>query len=93
MSSDQGAMVNMSLSELIWEVPAFVVGNRLRTVQVTDSKSLYDCISAENPRVEDRRHIQHSAGLTKVDRDLQERMVSAAAGSAQRHQVMGQKKI
>ena len=49
--------MNASLSELIWDVPAHRVGHRLRMIQITDAKSLFDCISRENPSLEDKRSL------------------------------------
>ncbi len=53
--ADRSGYANLFLSELLYLQPAHRVGNRLNWVQVTDAKSLYDAILAENPNLSDKR--------------------------------------
>ena len=55
--ADRGAFANMWLSEVLYNMPAHRVGQRLPSKQVTDAKSLYDAVIAENPRLTDRRSL------------------------------------
>ena len=50
-------MANYMLSELLYNEPAFKVGLRLSSLLVTDAKSLYDCVVAENPNLSDKRSL------------------------------------
>ncbi|CAE7942565.1 CML10, partial [Symbiodinium sp. KB8] len=52
--ADRAAFANMCLSELLYNEPAFKVGCKLNGRHVTDAKSLYDCVVAENPNVSDK---------------------------------------
>ena len=47
----------MCLSELLYDEPAFKTGCKLNGRHVTDAKSLYDCVVAENPNVADKRSL------------------------------------
>eukprot|EP00434_Breviolum_minutum_P010232 symbB.v1.2.009030.t1/scaffold568.1/size186168/6 len=53
--SDRASYINAFISELVHQVPAHRVGNRLSYLQCTDAKSLYDCIINESPSVADKR--------------------------------------
>ena len=53
----RAAFANMCLSELLYNEPAFKVGCKLNGRHVTDAKSLYDCVVAENPNVSDKRSL------------------------------------
>ena len=55
--ADRATFLNLSLSELLYNEPAFSVGSRLQNRHVTDAKSLYDCVVAENPNVSDKRSL------------------------------------
>ena len=55
--ADRAAMANYMLSELLYDEPAFKVGLRLSSLLVTDAKSLYDCVVAENPNLSDKRSL------------------------------------
>ena len=55
--ADRATFLNLSLSELLYNEPAFTVGSRLHNLHVTDAKSLYDCVVAENPNVSDKRSL------------------------------------
>ena len=55
--ADRAAFANMCLSELLYNEPAFKVGCKLNGRHVTDAKSLYDCVVAENPNVSDKRSL------------------------------------
>ena len=57
MSVDRSSCMNLALSELMQDTPSFRVSTPLRMIQITDCKSLYDCIAAENPNTEDKRTI------------------------------------
>ena len=56
-ATDRLAYVSYALGELMFGIPAHKVGHRLKTLLVTDCKSLYDCVAAENPNIEDRRSL------------------------------------
>ena len=55
--ADRAAMANYMLTELLYDEPAFKVGLRLSSLLVTDAKSLYDCVVAENPNLSDKRSL------------------------------------
>lgn len=59
MSVDRASFVNYLLSELLQNRPAFHISSTelLRSVQVTDCRSLYDVLVSENPRTEEKRTI------------------------------------
>ena len=58
-SVDRSVYQNYMLSELLQQKPAFQISteNLLRSLHVTDCKSLYDCISAMNPNTSEKRVI------------------------------------
>ena len=55
--SDRAAYVNMLLSQILFREPAHRIGCKLPYVQVTDAKSLYDCIVSPNPTTTDKRSL------------------------------------
>ena len=55
--ADRAAMANYMISELLYGEPAFRVGLRVHSLLVTDAKSLYDCVVAENPNLSDKRSL------------------------------------
>ena len=58
-SVDRSVYLNYMLSELIQQKPAFQISTTdlLRSIHVTDCKSLYDCISSMNPNTSEKRVI------------------------------------
>lgn len=56
-SVDRSSFCNLMLSEVLQRVLSFKITKPLRMLQVTDCKSLYDSLCAENPSVEDKRTI------------------------------------
>ena len=58
-SVDRSVYLNYMLSELLQRKPAFQISTEdlLRSLHVTDCKSLYDCISAMNPNTSEKRVI------------------------------------
>ena len=56
-SVDRSSFCNLMLSEILQQTPSFKISSPLRMIQVTDCKSLYDSIVAENPSVDDKRTI------------------------------------
>lgn len=56
-SVDRSSFCNLMISEILQRVQSFRITLPLRMLQVTDCKSLYDSIVAENPSVEDKRTI------------------------------------
>lgn len=57
MSVDRSSFVNLMLSEVLQRTPSFRITAPLRMLQVTDCKSLYDSLVAENPSVDDKRTV------------------------------------
>lgn len=59
MSVDRASFVNYLISELLLNRPAYHIASTdlLRSVQVTDCRSLYDVLVSENPRTEEKRTI------------------------------------
>ena len=55
--ADRAAMANYVISETLYNEPAFRVGLRVHSLLVTDAKSLYDCVVAENPNLSDKRSL------------------------------------
>ena len=53
--SDRASYINALISELVHQVPAHRVGNRLSYIHCTDAKALYDCIINESRSVADKR--------------------------------------
>lgn len=56
-ATDRIAYIVYALSELVFGIPAHKVGPRLKSLLVTDCKSLYDCVSSSNPSIEDKRSL------------------------------------
>lgn len=56
-SIDRAVFLNYMLSEIIHNKPSFQVPSLLRTIQVTDCRSLYDVLCSENPNTEEKRTI------------------------------------
>eukprot|EP00439_Symbiodinium_sp_Y106_P057908 s106_g8.t1 len=54
---DRATFANLCLSELFTGEPAFKVHPQFLNLQVTDAKSLYDTVIAENPSVSDKRSL------------------------------------
>ena len=57
MSIDRGSYLSLLVAEILQQIPSFKLDKPLSLRHVTDCKSLYDCICAENPNCEDRRTI------------------------------------
>ena len=55
--ADRATFTKLCISEMLYLEPAFKVGCRLNSLQVTDAKSLYDSIVAENPSLTDKRSL------------------------------------
>ncbi|CAL1138518.1 unnamed protein product [Cladocopium goreaui] len=53
--TDRACYINLVLTELLYQVPAWRGDMKLAMVQCTDAKSLYDCLVAQNPSVSDKR--------------------------------------
>ena len=53
--ADRAAFVNLFLTEVFYQKPAFEGHMRLSSLMCTDAKSLYDCLVAENPALTDKR--------------------------------------
>ena len=56
-SVDRSSFCNLMLSELLQRTPSFMITTPLRMLQITDCKSLYDSLVAENPSVDDKRTV------------------------------------
>ena len=55
--SDRAAFLNMMIAEVFYNEPAWKLGSKLDHIQVTDARSLYDCIIAPNPSLSDKRSL------------------------------------
>ena len=64
--ADRMAFANLSLSELLYGEPTHKVGCKLNHLQVTDAKSLYDCVVAENPSVSDERSLINIQSVQEI---------------------------
>eukprot|EP00435_Cladocopium_sp_Y103_P062262 s404_g23.t2 len=67
-SVDRSSFCNLLLSEILQRTPSFKISKPLRMLQVTDCKSLYDSIVAENPSVDDKRTIISVVHVEKSSR-------------------------
>lgn len=56
--------MNLATCELMPDTPSFRVSTPLRVIQITERKSLYDCIAAKNPNKED--HYRQSAAPSSM---------------------------
>ena len=65
-ATDRLAYVSYALGELMFGIPAHKVGHRLRTLLVTDCKSLYDCVAAENPNIQDKRSLVNIRSIQEL---------------------------
>ena len=45
------------IAEVFYNEPAWKLGSKLDHIQVTDARSLYDCIIAPNPSLSDKRSL------------------------------------
>eukprot|EP00438_Fugacium_kawagutii_P029741 Skav215795 [mRNA] locus=scaffold3885:36272:44804:+ [translate_table: standard] len=59
MSVDRSSFIAYLMTEILLNVPAFhlATSDLLRMIQVTDCRSLYDVLVAENPKTEEKRTI------------------------------------
>ena len=55
--ADRATFTNVCLSELLCGEAGNKTGSKLSNTQVTDAKSLYDCVVAENPNSSDKRSL------------------------------------
>ena len=55
--SDRAAFLNMLIAEVFYNQPAWKIGSRLDHIQVTDARSLYDCIIPPNLSLTDKRSL------------------------------------
>ena len=53
--ADRSAFLNLFLTELFYQKPAYRGHQKLNSMLCVDAKSLYDCLIAENPALSDRR--------------------------------------
>ena len=54
---DRGTYLNYFLTELLYDCQAKYAGRRLRQLQVTDCKSLYDAVVMDNPSLTEKRTV------------------------------------
>ena len=73
--SDRAAYLNMLISEVMYNCPAHRVGCRLSYVQITDAKSLYDCILSPNPNTSDKRSLTNIRAIQETVSPEQARWV------------------
>ena len=65
-ATDRLAFVCYLLGELVFGIPAHKVGRRLRTLLVTDCKSLYDTVSSPNPSIQDKRSLVNIRSIQEL---------------------------
>lgn len=65
-ATDRLAYTSYMLGELVFGIPAHRVGRRLRTLLVTDCKSLYDTIASPNPSIEDKRSLVNVRSIQEL---------------------------
>ena len=65
-STDRASYVNLFLSEILTTKPAYRGAMILEQLQVTDAKSLYDCLIAENPVISDKRSMINIRSVQQV---------------------------
>eukprot|EP00435_Cladocopium_sp_Y103_P065211 s670_g27.t1 len=65
-AKDRLAYASYALGELMFGIPAHKVGHRLKTLLVTDCKSLYDCVAAENPNIQDKRSLVNIRSIQEL---------------------------
>ncbi|CAE7938955.1 GIP [Symbiodinium necroappetens] len=63
---DRSSYVNMFLGELLYEVPAHRVGQRLHNLAATDAKSLYDVVVSDSPNLSDKRSLVNIRAIQEV---------------------------
>ena len=65
-ATDRLAYASYALGELMFGIPAHKVGHRLKTLLVTDCKSLYDCVAADNPNIQDKRSLVNIRSIQEL---------------------------
>ncbi|CAE7284877.1 GIP, partial [Symbiodinium necroappetens] len=63
---DRSSYVNMFLGELLYEVPAHRVGQRLHNLAAMDAKSLYDVVVSDSPNLSDKRSLVNIRAIQEV---------------------------
>lgn len=57
--TDRSTFINLVITELLYQKPASSGDMRMNAARVTDAKSLYDCLVAENPVLSEKRAIMN----------------------------------
>ena len=57
MSVDRTSFLNHMICEMFQRTPSYRLSHLLRSLHITDCRSLYDCICSENPNTEEKRTI------------------------------------
>ena len=65
-STDRSCYVNLFVSEILTDKPAYRGAMILEQLQVVDAKSLYDCLVAENPVTSDKRSMINIRSVQQV---------------------------
>ena len=65
-STDRSCFVNLIVSEILTDKPAYRGAMILEQLQVVDAKSLYDCLVAENPVTSDKRSMINVRSVQQV---------------------------
>ena len=65
-STDRACYVNLFVSEILNDKPAYRGAMSLEQLQVVDAKSLYDCLIAENPVTSDKRSMINVRSVQQV---------------------------
>eukprot|EP00435_Cladocopium_sp_Y103_P005736 s3811_g1.t2 len=71
--TDRACYINLFLTELLCQKPAWKGEMLLSSVQCTDSKSLYDCLISQNPSVADKRSMVQIRSVQQALRPSQVR--------------------
>ena len=64
--TDRSTYLNMMITELLYQKPAFYGEMRMNAVHITDAKSLYDCLVAENPVLSEKRATMNIRSVQQV---------------------------
>ena len=73
--SDRASHINAMLSELIYDLPAHKAGSKLNYMQMTDAKSLFDAVVADNPNLADKRSLVNVRAIQETVSSRQMRWV------------------
>lgn len=76
--TDRACYINLFLTELLYQIPAWKGEMKLSQLQCTDSKSLYDCLVSQNPSLTDKRSMVQIRSVQQALRPSQVRWLPTA---------------